>query len=91
MSVEDEADELIQDSRREERRVRLTLEALRGGGPPVRVRDVANVAGISKTKVMQDGRAGEVVIRWVKCGTRKMGVVERHEAYRYLVHIGIAS
>lgn len=56
---------------------------------PLRVRDVASLAGFSKKKIMADSRVGEVALSWVRCGTRRMALIGRAEALRYLTAIGI--
>ena len=55
---------------------------------PLRVRVVAALAGISKAKVMTDARAGLVRLLWIRCGTRKMAMIDRDEAARYLQALG---
>lgn len=68
-----------------------SLADLQDDGAPVRVRDVAALAGFSKKKIMADWRNGEIALSWVRCGTRQMALVARAEAYRYLTAIGVAA
>jgi len=50
----------------------------------VRLREIAKLAGISKRKVLDDVRRGELAIKKLRCGTRWMAQVEPAEASRYL-------
>lgn len=69
----------------------IALADLEAIGPPVRVRDVAALAGFSKAKVMADARAGQLHITWAQCGRRRMALVSRSEAHHYLQRLGIAA
>lgn len=59
--------------------------------PPIRVSELAELAGLSKTKIRTDARAGLLSFLWVRCGTKRMAVIVRAEAYRYLLNIGLAA
>lgn len=59
--------------------LRIDLE-----GPRLRLRDIAVRAGISKSKVLDDVRRGDLVIVRLRCGTRWMALVDPAEATRYL-------
>lgn len=83
-----DAERLLAESEQEERRsrryLRMSREALREDGPPVRVKTVAELAGISKQKVFADADRGVLTIKTRQCGQRWMGVIDRAEALRYL-------
>lgn len=74
---------LIAESEREER---LTLAFLEQWNVEhVRLSLIAKVAGISKGKVRNDVDRGYLrVDQWMRCGTRKMALVAKDEAVRYL-------
>jgi hypothetical protein len=88
---DDRAHELIQESRNEERRARLTLEDLRHDGPPVRLRDLCSVTGFSKMKFFDAIDRGELEARAIRTGRTTLTIVERSEAVRYLEQIGFVA
>lgn len=89
MSLADDARRVLRRSLDAE--VRAVADLLQPGDP-VRIVTVARLAhGMSKRKVLRDVQAGYLRVRWYRCGTRKMGKVERAEAYRYLVEMGATS
>jgi hypothetical protein len=81
MSIQSDAEALLETARREDR---LALQALEQAGPPVRLKVVADIAGISKAKVRDDAKRGHLTVVQVRCGTRWMALVDRPEALRYL-------
>lgn len=58
--------------------------------PPIKLKVLAARIGISKRKLLDDVKRGELLVRWVPCGTRKMGLVEPGEVDRYLQKIGLS-
>ena len=50
----------------------------------LRLREVAELVGLSKTKVRDDVARGALSVVKVRCGTRWMFLVETAEARRYL-------
>ena len=60
------------------------IEARLSQGTRLRLRELADLAGVSKDKVMDDARRGEVEIVRVKCGQRWRAEVEPEQARRYL-------
>ena len=85
------SDALFRAARREERRAVQTLEDLRSGGPPVRLRDLCVVTGFSKMKFFSAIDAGDLRVSWVKTGQTRMALIERSEALRYLLDINFAA
>lgn len=69
-----------------ERALRLLAET----GPAIRIRYVAAAAGVSKDKVLDDGKRGEYELKWQKCHTRRYAVIEREEAKRYVERVTAA-
>ena len=59
--------------------------------PPVRLSVLARRIGISKDKLRDDVDRGYLTVTWIKCGTRKMGLVDEREARRYMVAIGAVT
>lgn len=88
---DDQARAIIQEAHREERRVRMTLEDLRQDGPPVRLRDLVGITGLSKSKFLEEVKAGRLKATRVRTGQTWRAAVEREEAYRYLVELGFVA
>lgn len=65
-------------------RRRPTREVLLEDGPPIRLTDLAYIAGFSPDKLLIEAYAGRVTVRWARCGQRRMAMVERREGLRYL-------
>lgn len=66
------------------RRQRPSRAELQQDGPPIRLSDLAVIVGFSRQKLASDAHAGHLRVQWQRCGTRHMGLVERHEALRYI-------
>jgi hypothetical protein len=60
-------------------------------GPPLRISHVAILSGFSKAKIMVDVHSGRLPVTWAQCGSRKMALVSRAEAWRYLNAMGILA
>lgn len=56
-------------------------------GAPIRIRYVAVLIGVSRDKVLEDGRRGEFPIVWQKCGTRRYAYIERVDARQYVARV----
>ena len=80
MSIRDEAERVLADADWQDRFARCELERLR-------LRDVAVIAGLSKGKVRDDAKRGNLRTVKVRAGTRWMFLVEREDARRYLADL----
>lgn len=78
MPIDDGANEAIQESYREERLAR---------GTRLRLKELAELAGVSKSKVREDLKRGEFAAVRVRCGIRWRAEVEPIEARRYLAQL----
>lgn len=76
MSVEDDALD------RELEETAAVLERAR-----VRLAEIAKRAGLSKSKVREDVKRGDLKVHRVPCGTRWMAMVDQEEAARYLAKL----
>lgn len=56
-------------------------------GAAIRIRYVAILIGVSRDKVLEDGRRGEFPIVWQKCGTRRYAYIERADARCYIARV----
>ncbi len=68
-------------------RRRPAMVDLQREGPAVRLTDVAVLSGFSPQKLLADARLGYLQITWAPCGIRRMAMVDRSEAVRYLQQI----
>lgn len=65
----------------------LTETELWQDGPPVRVRDLVNITGLSREKICDDVRAGRLPAK--HCGTgSSLYLVQRSAARTYIVALG---
>ena len=69
----------------------ISLQGLRAGGPPVRLRDLCALTGFSKMKFLDDIERGKLHARRVATGRTHVVLVERDEACRYLTSINFSS
>jgi hypothetical protein len=65
-------------------RKRPTRKDLEKDGPPVRLPDLAHLAGFSTQKLLKDVESGDLMVKWAKAGQRRRGMVDRAEARRYM-------
>ena len=65
-------------------RRRPTRADLEVDGPPIRLSDLAALAGFSRQKLRAELAAGDLHGSKVRCATRFMVVIDRSEARRYL-------
>lgn len=70
---------------------RITLDDLKHDGPPVRLRDLVGITGLSKSKFLGEVKAGKLRVTKVKTGQTWRAAIDRLEAYRYLVELGFAA
>lgn len=77
--------DVIEESKRVADEARRLLDDT--DGPPIRIRYVAALLGMSRDKVLDDGRRGEFAIRWQRCGTKRYAFIERADARRYVERI----
>ena len=77
MTLDQHARDLLQESRRQ--------ELLASGR--LRLREVAELVGLSKTKVRDDVTRGALTVVKMRCGTRCMFLVEASEARRYMAEL----
>ena len=55
---------------------------------PLRLSDLCKITGFSKMKFLDDIERGDLAVRRVRTGQTHVVLVDREEAYRYLVSIG---
>lgn len=70
-------------SERQPRR-RPTREELEHGAGRIRLADLAPLVGFSRHKLLADAHAGLINVVWVKCGQRRIAMIDRPEGLRYL-------
>ncbi len=65
-------------------RKRPTRKELDQDGPPLRLPDLAHLAGFSTQKLLKDVESGDLAVKWAKAGQRRRAMVDRPEARRYI-------
>jgi len=66
-------------------------DELQQDGPPVKLRDLCSLTGFSKMKFLDDIERGDLDVRRIRTGERRLIVIERAEARRYLLALGFAA
>ncbi len=89
--LQQHARDAIRQSHRAQRKARLTLADLEHAGPPVRLKDLADLTGFSKQKFYQDIQRGILPAAQVQTGQTTVYAVERGEALGYLRAIKFAA
>lgn len=67
--------------------LRASIEARLSRGTRLRLKEIADLAGVSKRKVLDDYRRGEFEAVRVKCGVQWRAEVEPDQARRYLAQL----
>lgn len=71
----------------------MTLQEIFVDGPPVKVRDLAAISGLTRETVSQDIRTGCLTAfrRDQQFGSRSIYLVHRRDAQRWLMQLGFSG